>query len=222
MHNKKEVSRQIYRMLIPMILENVLTTSASLVTTAMVGRLTALEISAQGVGGRITNTYLSLFKGLAIGVTVVAALYFGEGRRDKCRRTVEQAFATAVPLGLMITGLVAVFPRWFIRLFTSDADIMSYAVGYLQILTVGLPRIKSLRKKSGLTQEQLAEKINVTSTYIVKIENSQRTGSIEFSVELAKCFGVSLDYLLLGEEVGNKKQVLQRVISFLSELEAEL
>ena len=44
-------------------------------------------------------------------------------------------------------------------------------------------RIKSLRKKSGLTQEQLAEKINVTSTYIVKIENSQRTGSIEFSVE---------------------------------------
>ena len=56
MHNKKEVSRQIYRMLIPMILENVLTTSASLVTTAMVGRLTALEISAQGVGGRITNT----------------------------------------------------------------------------------------------------------------------------------------------------------------------
>ena len=83
-------------------------------------------------------------------------------------------------------------------------------------------RIKSLRKKSGLTQEQLAEKINVTSTYIVKIENSQRTGSIEFSVELAKCFGVSLDYLLLGEEVGNKKQVLQRVISFLSELEAEL
>ena len=78
MHNKKEVSRQIYRMLIPMILENVLTTSASLVTTAMVGRLTALEISAQGVGGRITNTYLSLFKGLAIGVTVVAALYFGQ------------------------------------------------------------------------------------------------------------------------------------------------
>ena len=72
MHNRKEVSRQIYRMLIPMILENVLTTSASLVTTAMVGRLTALEISAQGVGGRITNTYLSLFKGLAAGINAAA------------------------------------------------------------------------------------------------------------------------------------------------------
>lgn len=83
-------------------------------------------------------------------------------------------------------------------------------------------RIKRLRISTGLTQEQLAEKMNVTSTYIVKIENSQRTGSIEFSVELAYCFGVSLDYLLLGAEVENKKQALQRVISFLSELEAEL
>lgn len=83
-------------------------------------------------------------------------------------------------------------------------------------------RIKQLRLSNGLTQEQLAEKMNVTSTYIVKIENSHRTGSIEFSVELADCFGVSLDYLLLGEEVENKKQALQTVISFLSELVAGL
>lgn len=137
--DRRDVSRQIYRMLIPMILENILTTSASLITSAMVGRLSALEISAQGVGGRITNTYLSLFKGLAIGVTVVAALYFGEGRRDKCRRTVEQAFATAIPLGLLITALVAAFPTWFIHLFTDDADILSYAVGYLRLTSMGLP-----------------------------------------------------------------------------------
>ena len=137
--DRRDVSRQIYRMLIPMILENILTTSASLITSAMVGRLSALEISAQGVGGRITNTYLSLFKGLAIGVTVVAALYFGEGRRDKCRRTVEQAFATAIPLGLLITALVAAFPTWFIHLFTDDADILSYAVGYLRLTAMGLP-----------------------------------------------------------------------------------
>ena len=56
----------------------------------------------------------------------------------------------------------------------------------------------------------------------MKIENSKRTGSIEFSVELADCFGVSLDYLLLGAESKNKKQMLKTVISFLSELEAEL
>lgn len=83
-------------------------------------------------------------------------------------------------------------------------------------------RIKQLRINKGLTQEQLAEKMHVTGTYIVKIENSQRTGSIELAVELAECFGVSLDHLLLGGECSNKKQALQTVIAFLSELEADL
>lgn len=83
-------------------------------------------------------------------------------------------------------------------------------------------RIKQLRINKGLTQEQLAEKMHVTGTYIVKIENSQRTGSIELAVELADCFGVSLDHLLLGREYSDKKQAFQTVIEFLSELEADL
>ena len=83
-------------------------------------------------------------------------------------------------------------------------------------------RIKQLRIGKGLTQEQLAEKMNVTGTYIVKIENGQRTGSVELAVELAAYFGVSLDYLLLGGEHSDKKRAVQTVIAFLSELEAEL
>lgn len=83
-------------------------------------------------------------------------------------------------------------------------------------------RIKQLRINKGLTQEQLAEKMHVTGTYIVKIENSQRTGSIELAVELADYFGVSLDHLLLGRKYSDKKQAFQTVIAFLSELEADL
>lgn len=80
-------------------------------------------------------------------------------------------------------------------------------------------RIRQLRIRKGFTQEQLAEKLNVSGTYIVKIESNHRTGSVEFAVELASCFGVSLDYLLLGTAGNDKKQALQTVIAFLSELE---
>lgn len=81
-------------------------------------------------------------------------------------------------------------------------------------------RIRQLRIRKGFAQEQLAEKLNVPGTYIAKIESSQRTGSVEFAVELASCFGISLDYLLLGTECNDKKRLLQTVIAFLSELEA--
>ena len=84
--------------------------------------------------------------------------------------------------------------------------------------------IKNLRKSRGLTQEQLAEKMNITSTYILKIENGKQTGSVELAVELAAFFDVSLDYLLSGREFKamDQKQNLRMTIAFLSELEAKL
>ena len=44
-------------------------------------------------------------------------------------------------------------------------------------------RIRSLRKKRGLTQEQLAEKMNVSTPYIAKIETGKQTGPVELAVE---------------------------------------
>ena len=85
-------------------------------------------------------------------------------------------------------------------------------------------RIKRLRTSEELTQEQLAEKMNVSRTYIVKIENGFQIGPIEIAVELARVFNVSLDFLLLGKEAHcvDRKRCLRIAIDILSELEAEL
>ena len=60
-------------------------------------------------------------------------------------------------------------------------------------------RIRSLRKNRGLTQEQLAEKMNVSTPYIAKIETGKQTDPVELAVEFAAFFDVSLDYLLVGK-----------------------
>lgn len=85
-------------------------------------------------------------------------------------------------------------------------------------------RIRKLRASAGLTQEQLAEQIHISRTYLVKIESGSQVGSIELTVELAKFFSVSVDFLLLGQEPWriDKVQGLQEVISFLAELATEL
>lgn len=85
-------------------------------------------------------------------------------------------------------------------------------------------RIKRLRTGRELTQEQLAEKINVSRTYIVKIENGLQIGPIDIAIELAMFFDVSMDFLLLGKENYrvDRKQCLRMAIDILSELEAEL
>lgn len=57
-------------------------------------------------------------------------------------------------------------------------------------------RIREQRKKLNLTQEQLAEKIDVSTTYIGFVERGERSITLGKLTCLANALGVSIDYLL--------------------------
>lgn len=57
-------------------------------------------------------------------------------------------------------------------------------------------RIREERQKLHLTQEQLAEKINVSTTYIGFIERGERSITLGKLTLLSNVLGVSVDYLL--------------------------
>ncbi len=59
--------------------------------------------------------------------------------------------------------------------------------------------LAKLRKKIGLTQQELAEKLGFSNKTISKWENSETLPEITVLPKLASIFGVSVDYLLLGE-----------------------
>lgn len=62
--------------------------------------------------------------------------------------------------------------------------------------------IAKLRKKSGLTQLALAQKLDVSDKAVSKWENGQGYPDITVFPKLAALFGVSIDYLMLGEKKG--------------------
>lgn len=57
-------------------------------------------------------------------------------------------------------------------------------------------RIKALRIEKKLSQEQLAEKLDVMQNMISKYENDVNLPSLEILVMLADIFETSTDYLL--------------------------
>jgi len=57
-------------------------------------------------------------------------------------------------------------------------------------------RLKKLRLKHGLTQEQLAQKVNLTKTDISKYESDNEEPDFSVQELFAEIFGVSVDYLL--------------------------
>ena len=60
-------------------------------------------------------------------------------------------------------------------------------------------RIQKLRKSQGLTQEQLAEELNISAVHMSLIEIGKRSCSLDVLAEIAVFFGASLDYLVLGK-----------------------
>ncbi len=106
-YGKKVIKRDIYQIIIPMILENILQISANLVITAMVGRLLANDISAQGICIRITDTLWCFYKGVAIGATVLIARAYGAGRHQDCRKIAEQTILTEQGYGNTLCMLAA-------------------------------------------------------------------------------------------------------------------
>lgn len=57
-------------------------------------------------------------------------------------------------------------------------------------------KIWELRKAAGLSQEQLAEKLDITRQSISKWESGESLPEIERLVELSKVFHVTVDYLV--------------------------
>lgn len=62
-------------------------------------------------------------------------------------------------------------------------------------------KLITLRKSKELTQEQLAEQLNVSRQSISKWENGQVIPDIEKIIELSRVFDVTTDYLLKSSEI---------------------
>ena len=60
-------------------------------------------------------------------------------------------------------------------------------------------RLTELRKKNGLSQEKLAELLNISRQAVSKWETGTSNPDINNIIQLGKLYGVSTDYILLGK-----------------------
>ena len=75
-------------------------------------------------------------------------------------------------------------------------------------------RIAALRRGAGLSQAQLARRLQVSPSALGMYEQGRREPSMETLVAMARVFGVTTDYLLTGSQAEQELQeVLLRRIS---------
>jgi transcriptional regulator with XRE-family HTH domain len=73
-------------------------------------------------------------------------------------------------------------------------------------------RIAALRRHAGLSQAELAQKLQISPSAIGMYEQGRREPSTQTLVVLARLFGVSTDYLLTGEPAEQERAGLAAIL----------
>ena len=84
-------------------------------------------------------------------------------------------------------------------------------------------RIREERLKLNLTQEKLAERLNISTVHLAKTEAGKRSCSLDVLSNVAVFLDTSLDYLVFGKVSDHDVRVrLDSVIQILEELRKDM
>ena len=78
-------------------------------------------------------------------------------------------------------------------------------------------RIRAIRKKVGLTSEQLANTMDISVQFLSDVERGKKSFSYENLIKLCRILRVSSDYILLGTEKSDKRARLHDVVDSIEE-----
>ena len=78
-------------------------------------------------------------------------------------------------------------------------------------------KLQVLRKQKGLTQEELAEKVNISTTHMSHIETGIKHASLESVVRIANALGITVDQVLNGNQTGNREEYKTELYELISD-----
>jgi len=137
--NDRQIRNTILVIILPIILESVFQVSANVASTAMVGRLSAIDISAQGICFSISGVVLVLVKGLSIGAALYISRAYGEKDFNKARQLFVSGVVVTVFLMILVIGLILGFAGYFFNFMTDNHQVIEIALQYIRILVIGMP-----------------------------------------------------------------------------------
>jgi len=129
--------RRVWALSLPLILQNLITTSLGFVDTFMVGLLGQTELSAVTAANSPVFLLQVIVFGLISGLTILASQYWGKGDTDAINR----CMGVTLYAGLGLSGIIALvmfcFPTQVMTLVTNNPTLIAMGAPYLRIVGLG-------------------------------------------------------------------------------------
>lgn len=150
--------REALALALPIAFQNLLTSCATLIDTAMVTGLGNAAVSAMGVAARFSFLLNVVCFGFASGCSALLSQYWGARDIPNVRRTMGFALSLSLSFGALYAVALALFPTWLASIFTGEERIVNMAAEYLltfaaavlplvfsQVLCISLRAVENIR-----------------------------------------------------------------------------
>ena len=117
---------------LPIMLQNLLTSSLSFLDTLMIGQLGQQEIAAVGIANQVYFVISLLFFGIASGTSIYLAQYYGAREYGKMRKAMSFATMLCLAGGAIVSILSFIFSDAIIRIFSAEQAVIDAGSTYLR------------------------------------------------------------------------------------------
>lgn len=129
----------VFSIALPIACQNLLTTTASMVDTIMIGSQGELSVAAVGICSQISSLFFSSYFGFAGGALLFFSQYWGAGNKEGISRTFGLSMVCMLGVALLFGGAAVVIPDFLLSIYTDKTNITKVAVPYMRIVGFAYP-----------------------------------------------------------------------------------
>lgn len=131
---EKPIFPLLLSMSLPMVISMAVNSLYNIVDSYFVAKISEDAMTALSLVFPIQNFINAVAIGFCVGINAMIAQYLGAGRRDKADEALTQGMVLAVIHGIVMMILCIIGIPYFLRLFTTDANVIALGVRYATIV----------------------------------------------------------------------------------------
>lgn len=132
----KDFYRRLFIIALPIVIQNLITSSLNMLDTMMIGKVGELELASVGIANQYYFLYSLLANSIPIGSGVLIAQLWGKKDTLNIKRTLSRSlfYNIILTLGFMILGLS--LPGKIMSIFSNDPAVINIGIDYLKIVVI--------------------------------------------------------------------------------------
>ena len=126
----------ILTLVIPITLQNLISSSLNMVDNVMIGRLGESEIAAVGLINQYFFIFTLVLSGINAGAGIFMAQFWGKKDRDSVKKILGLSLILGAIASLVFTFLAILAPEFIMNIFTRDPQVVPIGISYLKVISV--------------------------------------------------------------------------------------